>query len=87
MLYLIDEAYGKNGLNIAEFDDDARVVLIQNGVYLDVSGLTKGGKEVYALEEDVDKRGVAGRLDSKVKLIDYGELVDLIVENKVVNFA
>ena len=87
MLYLIDEAYGQNGLNIAKIDDDARVVLIQNGVYLDVSGLTGRGKEVYALKEDVDKRGVAGRLENKVKLIDYSELVDLIVENKVVNFA
>ncbi|MHB9052826.1 MAG: DsrH/TusB family sulfur metabolism protein [Thermoleophilia bacterium] len=81
-LYLIDLPFAKIGLDTAKRDSDAKVVLVQDGVYADTSGLS----DVYAVKEDVEKRGVASRLGG-AKIIDYNELVDLIVENKVVNFA
>jgi tRNA 2-thiouridine synthesizing protein B len=82
-LYLIDKPYGQNGLDLARLDPEAHVVLVQDGVYLDPGGLAN----VYALEEDALKRGVAARLPASVRLIGYGDLVDLIVAHKVVNFA
>lgn len=86
-LYLVDKVYGANGLKVAEFDSDTQVVLIQDGVYLDARALTAKGAKVYAVAPDVDKRGVAGKLPASVQVIGYDQLVDLIVANKVVNFA
>jgi len=80
-LYLINLPYAKIGLDVAKRDSDAKVVLIEDGVYADASGLS----EVYAVKEDVEKRGAASRIGG-AKVIDYDELVDLIVANKVVNF-
>ncbi len=86
-LYLIGAPQGRNGLELAKGDGDASVVLIQDGVYLDASDVAKAGKKVYAVRKDVEKRGLANRIPGSVELIDYGKLVDLIFENKVINFA
>lgn len=86
MLFLIDMQHRKLGFEYAKMDDEAKVVLIQDGVY------TKGDElpdvpEIYAVKEDVERRAVEKRLGDKVKLIDYDQLVDLIMDNKVINFA
>ncbi|WP_323192294.1 DsrH/TusB family sulfur metabolism protein [Halostella sp. PRR32] len=81
MLYLIDEPMADIGLRTAADDPDARVVLIQDGVFLspDLDA------EVYAVEKDVDVRGVD--LPDEVERISYDALVDLIVEQEVKNFV
>lgn len=84
-VYLIDQQQGPEALSIAALDDDAHVVLIQDGVYLDTKPVAD--KAVYAVAEDVKKRGLVGRLPKYVKIIDYGEVIDLVVANKTVNFA
>lgn len=84
-LYLVDKPYGQNGLALASVDKEARVVLIQDGVYLDTSQMS--GAEVYAISEDIEKRGLQEVVPSSVRRIGYEELVDLIVENNVYNFA
>lgn len=84
-LYLLDKPYGQNGLAVAALDKDVKVVLVQDGVYLDASRLS--GAKVYAIAEDIEKRGLQEVVPSSVKRISYGELVDLILENKVYNFA
>lgn len=86
-LYLLDQPAGSNGLALAARDDEAIVVLIQDGVYLDVSDLSKARRTVYAVKRDVDRRGLGKRLSDRVKPIGFDELVDLIVAHKVVNFA
>jgi sulfur relay protein TusB/DsrH len=62
-----------------------KVVLLEDGIYLDVSPL-KGKAKLYALEKDVEKRGLSGRLDG-VELIDYEGLVDLLEGDKVATFG
>ena len=86
-LYLIDQPFGSNGLALAQHDDEAIIVLIQDGVNLDVSTLGNGAKPVYAVKKDLERRGLAKPAARRVKPIDFGELVDLIVAHKVVNFA
>lgn len=81
-LYLINLPFAKEGMELAKKDSEAKVVLLEDGVYADASGLG----EVYAIKEDVEKRGMGSRMGS-TKIIDYDELVDLIVDNKVVNLA
>ena len=84
-VYLVDKLQGEEALAIAALDPDAHVVLIQDGVYLDTQQVAD--KAVYAITEDAKRRGLVGRLPSHVKLIEYGEVIDLVVANKVVNFA
>lgn len=86
-VYLIDKKFGKNSLRIAEQDKDAEIVLIQDGIYLDVKKIENSGNKVYAVKDDVEKRGYTEILSKNIELIDYGKLVDLILANKVVNFA
>lgn len=86
-LYLINKTYGENGLRMARLDDKAQVVLLQDGVYVDVRRFVGSKKKVYAVRDDVEKRGLMERVPEDVELIDYAQLVDLIVDNKVINFA
>jgi sulfur relay protein TusB/DsrH len=86
-LYVIDEPFGEHGLALAAQDDEAIVVLIQDGVYLDVSVLGKAGRRVYAVKRDIERRGLAKHLADNIKPIGFDGLVDLIVAHKVVNFA
>ena len=86
-LYLVDQPFGANGLALAAQDDEAVIVLIQDGVYLDASDLSKRGRPIYAVQRDVERRGLGKHLADDVKTIGFDELVDLIVAHKVVNFA
>jgi sulfur relay protein TusB/DsrH len=86
-LYLVDKPYGANGLGLAAQDDEAVVVLIQDGVYLDLSEVSKAGRPLNAVKRDIERRGLANQLPSSVKAVGFDELVDLIVDHKVVNFA
>jgi sulfur relay protein TusB/DsrH len=86
-LYLIDKPFGENGIKLAVGDKAAVIALIQDGVYLDVGLLHTAGCKIYALKRDVEKRGLTHTLPDCITLIDCSVLVDLIVENKVFNFA
>jgi sulfur relay protein TusB/DsrH len=86
MLYLLgDKIIGPVGLRHAQMDDDAIIVLIKDGVYLDLQEVK--GKKIYAIDEDVKRRGLAGRFKDKAEIIGYDKLVDLIMENKVANYV
>jgi tRNA 2-thiouridine synthesizing protein B len=62
------------------------LLLIEDGVY----AATRGGKaeadlraamkhlEVYALQPDLEARGMAARVIDGIKLVDYGGFVDLV---------
>lgn len=84
-LYLVDKFFGKNAQELVKADKGAKVVLIQDGVYLEAAAF--GGADVYAVKQDVEKRGLSAKVTKSVKVIDYGQLVDLIVGNKVINFT
>ncbi|MDP2662661.1 MAG: DsrH/TusB family sulfur metabolism protein, partial [Dehalococcoidia bacterium] len=72
-LYLLDKAAGQNALPIAALDKGSKVVLIQDGVYLNTDALRQAGNEVYAVATDVQRRGLSGSLPAGVKVIDYGQ--------------
>lgn len=66
------------------------ILLIEDGVYAAVKGTVTGRKleiamkdvSVYALQPDVDTRGMQGRLVDGVKLVDYGGFVDLVTQHQ-----
>ncbi len=85
MLYLLgDKILGPVGLKYAQMDPDAIIVLIKDGVYLDTQAVAD--KKVFAIDEDIKRRGLQGRIEGKAEIIGYDRLVDLIVENKVANY-
>ena len=84
-LYLIHREPGKEALALCQEDKEAQVVLLQDGVYPDVSAF--GGARLYALKWDVDHRGLNQRLPASVQRISYHDLIDLIVANKVINLT
>lgn len=86
VLYLLDRNYGRNGLNLLREGEDDIIVLVNDGVYLDVEDAPRSAK-IYAVKEDVERRGLKNRISRRVELIDYDRLVDLIIQNKVANFA
>lgn len=83
-VYLVDKPNGEIATSVAKLDNDAKIVLIKDGVYLNPSSMS--GK-IYAMEDDVEVRGLKERLANKAELISYPQLVDMIVQNKVMNFA
>ena len=86
MLYLLgDKIIGPVGLQHAQMDDDAIIVLIKDGVFLDLRSVQ--GKNIYAMDEDVKRRGMGERLKDKAEVIGYDKLVDLIFQHKVANYV
>ena len=94
-LYLINKPHGENGIKIAKIqakkDENIVIVLIMNGVYYAVQeNILRELKfkriKIYAIEEDVRSRGLEDKIKD-IEMIDYPQLIDLIVENKVVNFT
>lgn len=87
-LYLVDQPFASNALAIAADDSDALVVLIQDGVYADLTPLAKKNRlPVYGVAKDIERRGLGKRLAKTVQPIGFDKLVDLIIEHKVINFA
>ena len=66
------------------------LLLIEDGVYAATAGSAAQARvqaacaklKVYALQPDMDARGVTGKLIDGVTLVDYGGFVDLTVEFK-----
>lgn len=62
------------------------IILVGNGVYHaavkekgNTSSLLKKSADFYALSEDLETRGLnSANVDSKVKVVNYGDVVDLI---------
>lgn len=68
--------------------DKLGVILVENGIYhavvkeggKDSPVLAKSGATFYALADDLETRGFnAANLNSKVKAVSYGDIVDLIM--------
>jgi len=66
------------------------VILVENGIYhavlkekgKDSSVLSKAGTNFYVLSDDLETRGfTAADVNSKVKVIGYGDIVDLIMND------
>ncbi|MCD4785489.1 MAG: hypothetical protein K8T10_16840 [Candidatus Eremiobacteraeota bacterium] len=83
-LYLIDKKLAELGLQMAEKDDEAIIVLIQDGVYSDVSSISNS-KRVFLVESDVEKRKIEN-IPENTKTISYNDLIDLIEKEKVLSF-
>ena len=81
MLYLIDRPLADVGFRVAGEDDDARIVLLQDGVLCD----PPADVPAYAVRKDVEVRGAD--LPPGVEVITYNTLVDLLFDHEVKSFV
>jgi tRNA 2-thiouridine synthesizing protein B len=72
---------------LRSLDDDALILLMQDGVYAATEGSdavtqikSSNAVRCYALRTDVAARGLSEHVDAAVILIDYDEFVRLSVE-------
>jgi sulfur relay protein TusB/DsrH len=82
-VYLIDEPFADVGLTYASEDSMAKVVLLQDAVYL-ARGALKG--EIYVIRDDVARRGLEHSISPAVHVIDYLGLVDMMEKDRVIGF-
>ncbi len=73
---------------VAHAKKGSAILLIEDGIYAALKGTAAAKKlqetmktvPVYALEPDIEARGMKGRMVEGVKLVDYGGFVDLVAE-------
>lgn len=62
------------------------LLLVQDGTYLADKGCSESGKlkdlgaRVYATKNHVEERGIGNRLVMEAELVDFGQVVDAIME-------
>ncbi|CDL83447.1 sulfurtransferase complex subunit TusB [Xenorhabdus szentirmaii] len=94
MLYTVSRSPYHDDFNamlglVSDADD---VLLIQNGVLLGVNDnrylneLIRTGAKIYALQEDLNARGLGVRISNSIQVIDYKGFVGLTVKHQQ-NFA
>ncbi len=81
MLYLVDKPMADIAVRTAAGDDDARLVLLQDGVLLDPDL----DVPTYAVAKDVDVRGV--ELPPDIERVSYDTVVEMVVEQEVKSFV
>lgn len=69
-----------------EQGEQVELVFYGSGIYSLVDGsqpataLTETGVKIYAVAGDVESRGLANRLIPQAELVDYAQIVDMIME-------
>lgn len=73
---------------LARYAPGDSIILLEDGVYAGMQtspvACVIKAQTLYALREDVDARGIAGKLLPTIKLIDYAEFVTLCTQHKLV---
>jgi len=91
MLHTVNKSiFERNSLQscVNTIDDSSVILLIEDGV-ISAANNTKSSVladlaaegRVYALQGDVDARGISSKLADNIKLVDYEGFVDLVVEH------
>lgn len=85
MLYLVDKPMADLALRTISGDDDAIVVLIQDGVVLASEVASAVDAPTYAVKRDVEVRGVD--LPPGIEPITYDTLIEQVLEHETRTFA
>ncbi len=80
----MDEPFAAVGLAYAASDPEARVVLLQDAVYLACKDGMQG--KIYVVRDDVTRRGLTGSIPAGVESIGYDRLVELMEKERVLCF-
>jgi sulfur relay protein TusB/DsrH len=83
-IYLVDEPFADTALSYAKEDPSAKVVLLQDAVYLARKKTLPG--ETYAVRDDVWRRGIQNAITNTIHVIGYADLIEMMETEKVANF-
>jgi len=72
-LHIINKTSAENCTQ--SFASEDTLLLIQDGVYCGLSTLPH--KTIYALNDDVNARGIANKINSLIEIINYQQFVEL----------
>lgn len=93
ILYFItsEDATGIN-LALENQEDDISILLLQNAVYFatkqnsEISKALNQNRNVVACKDDVEIRGLKNLIFEKVNLINYEEIIDLVLtQDTIIN--
>lgn len=77
-LHLVNHHSALNAcLEVAAAEDS--IVLIEDGVY---SALKSSPRSLFAIEDDVQARGLASHINEDTVVIDYTRLVELVAKHQ-----
>lgn len=91
MLHIINKSpYDRPALDSALATGEGAILLIEDGVYAAAkSGAEErkikdamGKFKFYALDVDLEARGIADRVMDGITVVDYAGFVDLVADNK-----
>jgi tRNA 2-thiouridine synthesizing protein B len=91
MLHTVNKSsFERNSLQscINNIDNNSAILLIEDGVISAtknanspmIADLAMQGR-IYALQGDVEARGISSKVADNIKLVDYAGFVDLVVEH------
>jgi len=92
MLHTVNKSpFEKDSLNscLRLSKDGSSIILIEDGIYAALEGTVISDsvkdamktKKVYALQDDINARGVKGKVMDGVELVDYAGFVTLVTEH------
>ncbi|MHA1427655.1 MAG: sulfurtransferase complex subunit TusB [Candidatus Helarchaeota archaeon] len=67
-------------------DSNIALCLLQDAVYFAINkkamieSILKQDKKIYALENDVNLRGLKGLINPDIKLVSYADVIDIVLE-------
>ena len=82
-VYLVGELSYELSKSVASNDADARLVLLEDAVY---HATREQSGQLYAVTDDVERRGLRLKLQPGIHLISYEQLVEMMEKEKVLNF-
>lgn len=84
-LYIVSRESVVEARRMLEKDHEGAVLLVGRGLLLPADLF--GKRDIYAIEEEVNKFGMQGKLSDNVRVCSAGDVVDVILDRQVVNFS
>ena len=84
-VYIIDKNSADIAIPYASMDENAKIILVQDGLYIDSESLKD--KKVFVFNEEVEERGLGDILPKEFDRIDYNEGIELMIDEKVFSFC
>lgn len=84
-IYIMDKTNIETGISYAKMDENAKIILIQDGLY--ASPEIFEGLKVFAFIDEVIERGLEDILPKSVERINYDEGIDIMTDEKIISFC
>jgi len=84
-IYIMDKTNVETGISYAKMDENAKIILIQDGLYAPTDIFE--GLKVFAFADEVIERGLEDILPKSIERITYDEGIDIMTDEKIISFC